>query len=129
MPQHAQIYPTPRILYDAELLSNDGKTIDREWFTSQWTLVFLGFTWCPDICPTTLAELKAIYPQLQEMTNEEPVKILFLSVDPQRDNIERLNEYIHSFILTLLPQRQVTGAISICRSMGMVYSIVGSTDT
>ena len=128
-PLYAQMYPAPRALHEAQLAANDGTTIDNQWFQSQWTLVFLGFTWCPDICPTTLAELKAIYPQLQSMADDDPIKILFLSVDPQRDTIERLDEYInffHSDFTAATASHKVL--FPLVRSMGMAYSMSDSTD-
>lgn len=128
-PEYAQMYPAPRALHEAVLQANDGTTIDNQWFKSQWTLVFLGFTWCPDICPTTLAELKSIYPQLQAMQSDYPIKVLFLSVDPGRDTVERLNEYISffhpEFKAATAPHKVL---FPLVRSMGMAYSIAGSTD-
>jgi protein SCO1/2 len=128
-PVYAQMYPAPRALHAAELTVHDGTSINNDWFKSQWTLVFLGFTWCPDICPTTLAELKGIYPQLQSLQDDTPIKVLFLSVDPNRDTVERLNEYInffHSdFTAATAPHKVL---FPLVRSMGMAYAIADSTD-
>lgn len=128
-PSYAQMYPAPRPLHPAQLDAHNGTVIDNEWFESQWTLVFLGFTWCPDICPTTLAELKGIYPQLQALSEEEPVKVLFLSVDPGRDDTERLNEYIQffhpDFFAATAPHKVL---FPLVRSMGMAYSMSESTE-
>lgn len=128
-PIHAQMYPAPRALHEVQLNAHDGSVIDNNWFRSQWTLVFLGFTWCPDICPTTLAELKGIYPQLQALDSDESVKVMFLSVDPGRDTIERLKEYIeffHSEFIAATAEHKVL--FPLVRSMGMAYAIADSTD-
>lgn len=128
-PEYAQLYPAPRALHNANLTANDGSTINNDWFKSQWTLVFLGFTWCPDICPTTLAELKGIYPQLKALDSDYPVKVLFLSVDPGRDTTERLNQYISffhpEFVAATAPHKEL---FPIVRSMGMAYSMAESTE-
>jgi protein SCO1 len=59
-------------------------------------LVFFGYTFCPDICPLTLAEMKSLYQDLRE---EEAVNLefVFVSVDPERDTLERLSQYIPFF--------------------------------
>lgn len=128
-PEFIQTYPEPRALAPVNLLDHNGQNLNNEWFREQWTLTFLGYTWCPDICPTTLAELKRAYPELQAIESEHPVKVLFLSVDPQRDTQERLNEYIQFF------NPEFTAATAahkdlfpLVRSMGMAYAIVDSTD-
>lgn len=128
-PIHAQMYPAPRALHEVQLNAHDGSFINNDWFKSQWTLVFLGFTWCPDICPTTLAELKSIYPQLQAMDTKNPIKVMFLSVDPGRDTIERLKKYIeffHTEFMAATAEHKVL--FPLVRSMGMAYSIADSTD-
>lgn len=126
---YAQLYPAPRVLHASELTAHDGTTITPEWFKKQWTLVFVGYTWCPDICPTTLAELKGIYPELQSISSEYPIKVLFISVDPGRDDIDRLNEYIHffhkDFYAATGEHKQL---FPLVRSMGMAYAIAESTD-
>ena len=56
-----------------------------------WTLLFAGYTLCPDACPTTLATLKAVKGQLGEAANR--LTVLFLSVDPEQDTPENLARY------------------------------------
>ncbi len=128
-PKYLQSYPAPRALAPAELSDHRGGVINNDWFRDQWTLTFVGYTFCPDICPTTLAELRNAYPQLQEINSDYPIKVLFLSVDPKRDTVERLNEYINFF------NPEFTGATAehkilfpFVRSMGMAYAIAESTD-
>ncbi|MCC2606458.1 SCO family protein [Planctobacterium marinum] len=128
-PAYAQMYPAPRMLNDGELNGHDGSTITPDWFKDQWTLVFVGYTWCPDICPTTLAELKRIYPQLTKLSEHPPVKVLFISVDPGRDDTARLKQYIEffnpDFYAATAEHKQLFPFI---RSMGMAYAIAESTD-
>jgi protein SCO1 len=62
-----------------------------------WTLVFLGFTFCPDICPTTLAELAQAQKQWETLPENTRPRVLFVSVDPERDTPEKIGEYAHAF--------------------------------
>ena len=59
-------------------------------------LLFFGYTSCPDICPTTLAELKTALERLGE-EKAENVKVVFVTVDPERDTPERVQEYVNHF--------------------------------
>ena len=58
-------------------------------------LMFFGFTSCPDVCPTTLAEAKRIMEGLGDET--ENVRFVFITVDPERDTPERLGQYVSNF--------------------------------
>ena len=58
-------------------------------------IVFFGYTYCPDICPMTLATLKSLYNKLGDKANE--VAVVFVSVDPHRDSVEKLSRYVPNF--------------------------------
>lgn len=95
-PKQALVYPKARNLAEFELLDQYGNTVKREQLFKQWTLAFVGYTYCPDICPLTLAKLAGAQPELAAMV-EEPLKIWFISVDPQRDTPEQINQYVNYF--------------------------------
>lgn len=59
-------------------------------------LVFFGYTFCPDVCPLTLANMRAVY-DLLPADRQQNVAAVFVSVDPERDTPERLGEYAHAF--------------------------------
>lgn len=59
-------------------------------------LIFFGYTFCPDVCPLTLAEMKSVYQKLRAGETKE-MAFVFVSVDPERDTLERLSQYIPSF--------------------------------
>lgn len=86
----------PRILDEFELLADSGKSFSTSELAGRWTLVFFGFTHCPDVCPTTLATLNNFYLTLDEETRED-TDILLVSVDPQRDRPEQLHDYVRYF--------------------------------
>jgi len=128
-PSYISLYPQVRALPDFQLVDNHQKAFTTEQLLQHWTLVFVGYTFCPDVCPTTLAELKTIYPQLKALPSKHPVQIMFLSVDPQRDTPERMNEYVNFFEPEFIG---VSGEhkelFPLVRAMGMMYSMTESTD-
>ncbi|EKE81492.1 SCO family protein [Idiomarina xiamenensis] len=92
----ALVYQPPRPLATFELDGTQATTVNNQSLQGQWTLLFTGYTYCPDICPTTMAQLRDILPQLQQSVNE-PVKVWMVSVDPKRDSVARLRDYTGFF--------------------------------
>src|SRR3712207_9512812 len=78
-----------------ELVDQTGKTVRDEDFEGKWQLVFFGFTSCPDICPTTLANVTAALEQLGPTA--EKLQPLLITVDPERDTPPVLKEYLTAF--------------------------------
>jgi protein SCO1/2 len=127
--QHVSLYPQVRALPDFQLVDHNNQTFTSANLMGHWSLVFVGYTYCPDICPTTLAELKGIYPALQKIPSEFPIQVVLVSVDPKRDTPKRLNEYINffhpDFIGVSADHPQL---FPLVRAMGMMYSMSESTD-
>ena len=90
------VFDTPRDPGEFELLDHKGKSFSRAQLLGRWTLVFFGFTHCPDICPTTMVELADLKSQLAS-TEAEATQVVMVSVDPARDTPERLSEYVPYF--------------------------------
>ncbi|MCY4044791.1 MAG: SCO family protein [Cellvibrionales bacterium] len=90
------IIENSRPLKTFKLNSHDGKPFTKESFTGHWHLVFFGFTHCPDICPTTLATLKQTWNKLPPNIQKE-IKITLVSVDPARDTVEKMKQYVGFF--------------------------------
>lgn len=78
-----------------ELPDSSGKPRALTEFSGQVSLVFFGYTQCPDVCPTTLTELAAIKQQLGAAGGK--VKVLFVTLDPEHDTPEVLSAYMASF--------------------------------
>ncbi len=76
-----------------ELVDADGKTVTDADFRGHPFLVYFGYTHCPDVCPTTLAEISAVL----EKAGDKPIKALFITVDPQRDTAKVMADYVSSF--------------------------------
>ncbi len=92
------LWPDPPKLGTFSLIDAQGNAFTEQALRGRWTLVFFGFTNCPDICPTTMATLNEVYNQVQ-MNKEllEKIQILFVSVDPERDKTETLESYVGYF--------------------------------
>lgn len=95
--ERATVFPTARALPTLGLTSQDGQALPADFLSGHWTLVFFGFTQCPDICPTTLAVLAQAGRQLADLPQAEQPRVLLVSVDPERDTPERLAAYVRFF--------------------------------
>lgn len=78
-----------------ELIDHTGRARKLEDFRGKAVVVFFGFTHCPDVCPTTLADLSNAIKQLG--SDAERVQVLFVTVDPERDTQEALAKYVTAF--------------------------------
>lgn len=84
----------PSTVEHFELTTQHGTRFTAENFKNYWTFLFFGYTHCPDICPTTLTELTAL---AKRIPKENQSQIVFVSVDPERDTVEHMREYIAYF--------------------------------
>ena len=77
-----------------QLVDHEGRAVDESLLQGKWSLVFFGFTYCPDYCPTTLAALDATQARLGDRAKD--LQIVFISVDPERDTPKALKDYLSS---------------------------------
>ncbi|WP_372747315.1 SCO family protein [Litorivivens sp.] len=92
----ALLFEKARKLPEFTLTNDLGEPVTADWFKGQWDIVFFGYTFCPDICPTTLALLKQYYDQLP-VEQQGQTRIVLASVDPARDTTTQLNQYLAYF--------------------------------
>ncbi len=85
--------PEPRTLPAFALVDQAGRPFDRARFEGRWSLLFTGFTHCPDVCPTTLA----LMAELNRRVARDDLQFVFLSVDPERDTPDAIARYIAHF--------------------------------
>lgn len=85
--------PQPKAVADFQLTDTTGRPFTRRDLTGAPTLVFFGFTHCPDVCPMTLLKLA----QVEKRAAIPGLRVLFISVDPQRDTPPVLGMYVHAF--------------------------------
>lgn len=84
-----------QVLPDFSLVDHEGNVFDRARFEDRWSFIFFGYTYCPDVCPTTLATMSATLKAIDP--GKRPVGGVFVSVDPERDSIERMASYVTYF--------------------------------
>jgi protein SCO1/2 len=120
--QAVRLLPEPRPLPDFDLAQSDGTRLVPGELRGQWTVVFLGFTHCPDICPMTLAQMAQAQKLWADMPASVRPRILFVSVDPERDTPARIGEYAHHFHPdTLAATGPVPMLEDLATALGMVF--------
>ena len=127
LPEHALYYQQSREIKSFELIDQNGLPFTKERFNDKWSLVFFGYTSCPDVCPTTLQNLSFIYDDLKAITDKS--QVLLVSVDPQRDSQEKLAQYIAYFNTEFIALRAGHEVLfPFARNMGLMYAINGDGD-
>lgn len=91
----AVLFDPPRSFEAPRLLDQDAQAFDGAAFQGNWSVLFFGFTYCPDVCPTTLALLRDVAGALS--AGKYPVHFYLVSVDPARDTPAVLKPYIKHF--------------------------------
>lgn len=95
--QSAAVYQEPRALPDFALVAHDGTAFGPAQLRGHWTVLFFGFTNCPDVCPATLAQLTAVRRRLADLPAAQQPHVVMVSVDPKRDTPARLAQYVPYF--------------------------------
>jgi protein SCO1/2 len=126
----ALILTTPPMVLDQFAFEKAGEVaFTNGSLKGKWTLFFVGYTFCPDVCPTTLADLDRVYPSLVNDQNTT-TQVVFISVDPNRDKAEQLADYVHyfneNFIGVTSTHKQLWPFVT---KLGLIYSIVEKGDT
>lgn len=85
----------PRELPAFALIGIDSQPFTNTSLQGHWTIVFVGFTTCPDVCPATLTTMKKVMANLG--AEASAVQMLLLSIDPERDTPEKLKNYVQYF--------------------------------
>lgn len=120
--QSGSLLSPPRAIPDfAPMTADDGSAFTRSSFEGHWSLLYPGYTHCPDVCPTTLALLAAL--TRARVQARHPLQIVFLSIDPARDTPERLRSYVRAFnphFIGITAQEPALAAFS--RIFGIAYA-------
>lgn len=96
LPAQASYFESPLELPAFSLDGTGNEAFSRDDLHGQFSLVFFGFTNCPDICPLTLATLAQAYGELENAVSQLP-EVVFISVDPSRDTTDRIATYLQNF--------------------------------
>lgn len=96
-PENATLLPEPRAIGTFSLVDHRGEPFDQSRLLDRWTLLFFGFTHCPDVCPITLQQLVAARNVLEKREAAPLPEIVFISVDPERDSRAVIANYVANF--------------------------------
>tara|TARA_B110000444_G_scaffold84493_1_gene79835 strand:+ start:1227 stop:1853 length:627 start_codon:yes stop_codon:yes gene_type:complete len=121
--EFSTVLDNPMSLSDFNLTADDGSNFNLETLKGNWSLLFFGYTHCPDVCPLTLHQLGQANKALNESMIELP-NIIMVSVDPDRDSIELLHQYVNSFSQKVMG---VTGPLDeinkLTTQLGIFYQV------
>jgi len=124
---HGVLIPEARNISEFSLIDHHGQTFSNPDLKNVWHIFSYGFTDCPDICPTTLSKLAKLEKKLYETQQYEDVRMLFYTIDPKRDTVERLSEYVQffgkSFVGLTWGLELATNHVPLETSLGIVSSI------
>jgi len=90
------LWPNPKQITPFQLTDQNGEPFDHENLKGHWSMIFFGYTHCPDICPTTMTLMNSIVSELSDEKQPTP-QIIFVTVDPDRDTQEHLADYVAYF--------------------------------
>jgi protein SCO1/2 len=96
-PQSATLVPDPRPLQPFELPDTRGGSFSPQTLDGRWSLLSFGYTHCPDVCPTTLAIMDNVDQKLLGTPVDGALEMVFVSVDPERDSLDQIREYLAFF--------------------------------
>ncbi|NNJ80535.1 MAG: SCO family protein [Xanthomonadales bacterium] len=118
------VLPEPREIPPFELVDQEGDAYGPDRLRGQWSMLFFGFTHCPDICPGTLFDLQQLQARLEKEGHSLATQVVFVSVDPERDTPDRLKNYVTYFSPEFIG---VTGSheqlLPLTRKLGIAYRI------
>lgn len=124
-----RLFDPPRVLPDFSLRQSDGTQLVPGELNGHWTLVFLGFTHCPDICPLTLSQMSQAQNQWESIPEAIRPRVLFISVDPERDTPDGIGDYAHAFHKdTLAATADIPALENFTRSLSLVFAKVPAAE-
>ncbi|HET7766470.1 MAG TPA: SCO family protein [Burkholderiales bacterium] len=117
------VYPEPKVISPFALTAQDGGTFDLGALKGKWSFVYFGYTYCPDVCPTTLAELSRAQQLLEKAGEDSGNQYVFVSVDSRRDTPQRLAQYVSFFNRKFIAATGNDAALAgLTRDVGVAYS-------
>jgi protein SCO1 len=121
-PEHALYYKEVREIKPFQLTDHNNQAFTKKQLAEKWSWIFLGYTSCPDVCPTTLQELNFVYDDLKAISAD--TQILLVSADPNRDTPEKLAQYIAYFNEEFIAVTADHGVLfPFARNLGLMYAI------
>ncbi len=97
MPQETGLLPKPSDLGGPfSLIDQSGKHVTEKDYAGKYLLIYFGYTYCPDACPTELLVMGQALDQMPQAQSDK-IQPIFITIDPARDTIDKLSEYVPSF--------------------------------
>lgn len=125
----ATIFTAPRPIPGFALTDHNGEAFDPQRLQDRWTLLFFGFTHCPDVCPTTLNTLARSRALLSDLPASVQPEVVLISVDPERDTVEKLRDYVPFFDPTFIGVTGTTAEIdALTAALGVAHMKVPRED-
>jgi protein SCO1/2 len=125
---HGMPLQSPRVADDFTLTSTTGKQMSLSDFRGKYVVLFFGYTYCPDVCPTTLSDIQQMLKELGAKRAED-VQVLMVTVDPERDTAQQLATYLHYFDPSFIG---MTGDVAdiqpVAKQFGIFFEKEDSTD-
>lgn len=116
-------YFTPAVeLQSFRLQDHSERQFDNQRIAGQWSVLFFGYTHCPDICPTVLLDMANIYSEYTKQQSARQLQVAFVSVDPNRDSLSLLKNYVAYFnkdFIGVTGERQQINALA--NGVGAMY--------
>lgn len=109
----------PQVGGPFQLVNEEGQPVDETLLNGKWSLVFFGFTYCPDFCPTTLSMLEATKARLGDQADD--VQLIFISVDPARDTPKAMKDYLSTYPMDVVG---LTGTPEQVRAAADAYRVL-----
>ena len=113
------LLPQSRTVPSLEMTDQNGQPVALDQLKGKWSLLFFGYTFCPDICPTTLAQLRQIKSELPKEAVDK-LQVILVSVDPNRDTPAQLKQYLGYFDADF---RGLTGSVETLQQLANAVSI------
>jgi protein SCO1 len=123
---HGTWLDTPREMSSFNLMGTANTPFNNTSLKHHWTMMFFGFTQCPSICPTTMVELAKMYQLLEHKGVQQLPQVVFVSLDPDRDSLDKLTQYVTAFNPHFYGARSQTEAEvkAMARELGVAYAKV-----
>lgn len=124
---HGALLEKPRDIQPFSLIGIDNKPVTNQSIQGQWTMMFYGFTHCGGVCPTTMAMLAKMYARLETQYVAPLPRVMMITLDPERDSLNRLSDYVTAFHPAFYGARGEESAIeAMTQELGIVYQKVAA---
>ena len=121
------LWPNPKMLGEFSVLDQNGKAFTLAQLKDKWSLLFFGFTHCPDICPNTLQLMQQMEKRLKSLPEQNDSQFIFVSVDPKRDTPKIMHDYLDYFSKDFIGLTGDPQVEELNRQIGVI-AILGQAD-